>query len=80
MPAATVGFAFSFVGLPLTATFLPISLDASPFHQICRVQECWKNVFVQLKLPENGYPIQYKLLTIQVIPHRLSSFPYSISY
>ena len=39
VPAATVDFAFSFVGLPLTAPFLPISLDASPFHQLCRVQE-----------------------------------------
>ena len=39
VPAATLGFAFSFVGLPLTATFLPISLDASPFHQLRRVEE-----------------------------------------
>ena len=27
----------TFLGLPLTATIVPISLDASPFHQICRV-------------------------------------------
>ena len=30
------------LGLPLTASFLPISLDASPFHQLCRVQKCRK--------------------------------------
>ena len=27
------------LGLPLTAPFLPISLDASPFHQLRRVQK-----------------------------------------
>ena len=27
------------LGLPLTAPFLPISLDASPFHQLCWVEE-----------------------------------------
>ena len=27
------------LGLPLTAPFLPISYGASPFHQICRVEE-----------------------------------------
>ena len=58
------------LGLPLTAPFLPISLDASPFHQICRVQEYRKTAFVRLKLQENRYPIQYKLLTIQPIPYR----------
>ena len=30
---------WSIVGLPLTAPFSPILLDASPFHQICRVQK-----------------------------------------
>ena len=34
----------------------------------------WKNIvksaFVQLVLQENGYPIQYKPLTIQTIPYR----------
>ena len=45
---------------------VPISLDASPFHQLRRVQECWKNAFVQLKLQENGYSIQAKLLTMQL--------------
>ena len=68
------------LGLPLTATFLPISLDASPFHQSCLVEECCKNAFVRLKLQENGYPIQAEPLTIQVIPHRLHNFPYSIGY
>ena len=80
VPAATVDFAFSFVELPLTAPFLPISLDASPFHQYCRVQEYRKTAFVRLKLQENGYPIPSKSLTIPVIPHRLYSFPYSLSY
>ena len=42
---------------------VPISLDASPFHQLCRVQEYHKTAFVQLKLQENRYPIQSKLLT-----------------
>ena len=66
-----LGWLCSFVfGLPLTAPFLPISLGASPFHQICRVQKCRKNAFVRLKLQENGYPIQSKLLTIQVFPYR----------
>ena len=48
----------------------PISLDASPFHQLCRVEEYSKTAFVRLKLQENGYPVQYKLLTIQLIPYR----------
>ena len=66
-----VGWLCSFVfGLPLTAPFLPISYDASPFHQICRVQKYRKTAFVRLKLQENRYPIQYKLLTIQPIPYR----------
>ena len=30
---------YSFVELPLTAPFLPISMDASPFHQLRRVKE-----------------------------------------
>ena len=33
---------FSFVGLPLTAPFLPILYSASPFHQCCRVQKSRK--------------------------------------
>ena len=39
---------------------VPISLDASPFHQCCRVQKCYKTAFVRLKLQENGHPIQDK--------------------
>ena len=31
-----------------------------------------KNAFVRLKLQENGYPVQSKLLTIQTIPYRYS--------
>ena len=38
------------LGLPLTATFLPILYGASPFHQYCRVQEYCKNAFVRLVL------------------------------
>ena len=41
---------FSFVGLPLTAPFLPISYSASPFHQLRRVQKYCKTAFVRLKL------------------------------
>ena len=70
VPAATVDFAFSFVELPLTAPFLPISYGASPFHQLRRVKECLKNAFVRLKLQENGYSIQSKPLTIQIFPYR----------
>ena len=33
---------WSIVELPLTATFLPISWSASPFHQCCRVQKSRK--------------------------------------
>ena len=66
VPAATVGFTFSFVELPLTAPFFPISLDASPFHQICRVQKYCKTAFMRLKLQENGYPVQAPPLTIQL--------------
>ena len=62
----------------LTRAISPISYAASPFHQICRVQKCCKTAFVRLKLQENGYPIQSESLTIQVIPHRLSSFPYRL--
>ena len=58
VPAATWCFAFSFVELPLTAPFSPISLDASPFHQCCRVQKYRKNAFVRLKLQETGFPLQ----------------------
>ena len=32
----------SFFGLPLTATIVPISLDASPFHQIGWAEPYWK--------------------------------------
>ena len=59
-----------FVELPLTAPFLPISWSASPFHQICWVEEYSKTAFVRLKLQENGYHVQPKLLTIQTIPYR----------
>ena len=63
-----------FVGITADRAIVPISYSASPFHQLCRVQKCCKNAFMQLKLQENGCPVQAKLLTIQVIPHRLSSF------
>ena len=35
-----VAFCYGYLlGLPLPAPFLPISLDASPFHQLRRVEE-----------------------------------------
>ena len=61
-----------FVGITADRAIVPISLDANPFHQCCRVQKCRKTAFVQLKLQENGYSIQFELLK--------SSFPYSLSY
>ena len=61
---------WSIVGITADRAIFPILLDVSPFHQICRVQNDRKTAFVQLKLQENRYSIQSKLLTIQVIPHR----------
>ena len=40
----------SFFGLPLTATIVPISLDASPFHQIGWAEPYWKKAFVRFRL------------------------------
>ena len=61
---------WSIVGITADRDIVPILLDVSPFHQICRVQNDRKTAFVQLKLQENRYSIQYKPLTIQTIPHR----------
>ena len=66
------GFVVSFFGLPrnvlrrLTRDIVPILLGTSPFHQCCRVQECWKNAFVQFVLQENRHSIQAESLTIYV--------------
>ena len=49
---------------------VPISSVASPFHQIGWVEPYCKKAFVRLKLQENGYSIQSKPLTIQIIPYR----------
>ena len=70
MPAATWGFAMVFCWITADREIVSISLDASPFHQLCRVEEYSKTAFVLLKLQENGYPVQYKLLTMQLIPYR----------
>ena len=67
VPAATWSFAMGFRRIAADRAISPISLDASPFHQLCRVQEYRKTAFVQLKSQENGYPIQDKTLTKQVI-------------
>ena len=76
-----VGFCYGLsFGLPLTAPFQQFRMVQAPFTKYAGCKNIVKNAFVRLKLQENGYPIQSKLLTIQVIPHRLSSFPYSLSY
>ena len=41
---------WSIVGITADRDIVPISLEASPFHQLCRVQKCRKNAFVRLKL------------------------------
>ena len=45
------------LGLPLTAPFLPISLDASPFHQIGWAEPYWKKAFVRFGLLMFWYSI-----------------------
>ena len=40
----------TFFGLPLTATIVTISLDASPFHQIGWAEPYWKKAFVRFRL------------------------------
>ena len=66
MPAATWGFAIAFRRICADRDIVPISLCASPFHQICRVQKYRKTAFVQLALQENRYSIQPKPLTIPI--------------
>ena len=80
VPATTWRFAMDIRRITADRAISTISLEASPFHQLHRAKEYRKKAFVRLKLQENGHPIQYKPLTIQVIPQRLSSFPYSLSY
>ena len=66
---------WSIVGLPLTAPFSPILLDASPFHQICRVQKHRKKCVRAAETPKKQVShTGSAYLTIQVIPHRLYSF------
>ena len=77
---------WSIVGITADRAISTILLGASPFHQrifplnVAGCKNIVKTAFVRLKLQENRYSIQSKPLTIQVIPHRLSSFPYSLSY
>ena len=80
VPAATWRFAIDIRRITADRAISTISYSASPFHQLCRVEEYSKTALVRLKLQENGYSIQSKPLTIPVIPHRLYSFPYSLSY
>ena len=68
------------LGLPLTAPFQQFRIEQAHFTNCAGWRNIVKSAFVRLKLHKNRYPIQYKPLTIQVIPHRLSSFPYSLSY
>ena len=44
------------LGLPLTAPFLPISLNASPFHQLCRVKESCKTRSCSRNFKKTGIP------------------------
>ena len=80
IPAATWRFAMNMRRITADRDIVPILYGASPFHQCCRVQNDRETAFVQLKLQENRHPIQAEPLTIQVIPHRLHNFPYSIGY
>ena len=64
----------SFVfGLPLTAKWHQFRMVQAPFTKYAGCKNIVKNAFVRLKLQENGYPIQYKPLTIQTIPYRYPS-------
>ena len=64
----------SFVfGLPLTAKWHQFRMVQAPFTKYAGCKNIVKNAFVQLVLQENGYPIQYKPLTIQTIPYRYPS-------
>ena len=71
---------WSIVGITADRDISSNFVECKPISPIAPGARILKNAFVRLKLQENRYSIQYKPLTIQVIPHRLSSFPYSISY
>ncbi len=58
VPAATWGFAMVFCWITADREIVPISLDANPFHQLCRVEEYSKTAFVRLKLQGNWYSMQ----------------------
>ena len=51
------------VELPLTATVVPISLGASPFHQLGWVEPYWKNAFVRFELLMIWYSIPFSTKT-----------------
>ena len=53
----------SFFGLPLTATIVPISLDASPFHQIGWAELYWEKAFVRFGLLMIWYSIPFSTKT-----------------
>ena len=61
---------WSFVGLPLTAKWYQFRWVQAPFTKYAGCKNLAKTAFVRLKLQENGYPIQYKPITIQLIPYR----------
>ena len=80
VPAATWGFAVDMRRITADRAIVPISYGASPFHQrifplnVAGCKNTVKTAFVRLKLQENGYSIQAKPLTIQVIPHNYTAF------
>ena len=57
-------------GLPLTAKWYQFRWVQAPFTKYAGCKNLAKTAFVRLKLQENGYPIQYKPITIQLIPYR----------
>ena len=70
----------SIVGITADRAISSNFVGCKPISPIVPGGRISKNALVRLKLQENGYPIQPKPLTIQVIPYRLHSFPYSLSY
>ena len=62
------------VELPLTATLCQFRMVQAHFTNNAGCKNTVKNALVRLKLQGNRYSIQAKPLTIQLIPHRLSSF------
>ena len=80
VPAATVGFAIVFCWITADRAISSNFVWCKLISPIAPGERMFENAFVRLRLQENGYPVQAKPLTIQVIPYRLHSFPYSLSY